>query len=473
MVESILGKEFHMKKRRLVVMLVFTLIISLIIAPAYGAKPSNDRIVDTVEGSDTSASLKVADLVTEENVVVGDVFIMHVDENNYEVRYLVTESGWYLTEVHFEAISEGDLDYISNKGTLIPGKFTEKTSFALSEEITEYSFLYKAGAEVTDFAAHAVVGQHAVTHMESEYQLIVSDGETEYYDEIDWAPAVATWVHPSWTNNVDLNPAIWIWKGDISYPGDEVVFKRDFDVTGTPTFAKLYITTDNEYDFNINDGVVRSDSTWTNVEEYDVLGDVEEGSNRLNVTAVNYAGGSSTSNPGGLIYKLEIESEWEVIDIPEIYESAWGRGVDAETSNWSMKISLADLYHWKEIGTVDVEADKQDSTDTGIPLETGKMYKLQVSGTADAGAGIEFDAKYSSTYGDPWTDLVTGYEVYEFQLLELYVNGSTVDWGLFDSSHEYEHELIGDGNVLELWIYDIHYPSNNGKFTIKVYEWSL
>lgn len=152
------------------------MIFALLAMPVYAKKaPAPDpRVLDSVEVSVTPATNFVTDLIACQDLDVGDLFInASIEENSYEVRYLITEPGWYLKEIHFEAINEGDENYIYSSGGLIPGKFTEKVYFDLPtiDEMTgvviggirEYSFLYNSGAEVTDFAAHAVVCEANIT----------------------------------------------------------------------------------------------------------------------------------------------------------------------------------------------------------------------------------------------------------------------------------------------------------------------
>ncbi|MDD5086925.1 MAG: hypothetical protein PHV16_04180, partial [Candidatus Nanoarchaeia archaeon] len=120
--------------------------------------------------------------------------------------------------------------------------------------------------------------------------------------------------------------------------------------------------------------------------------------------------------------------------------------------------------------TVIVSSDGTTSSSVNA-LEAGKTYLLEVSGTADAGDTIEFDAKYSITHrisGDSWTDTVSGYESDGTDLLELKVNGNFVDWGAFNDEHLYSLIITGDGNPVEMQIYDIYYPNNQGSLTVNI-----
>lgn len=109
---------------------------------------------------------------------------------------------------------------------------------------------------------------------------------------------------------------------------------------------------------------------------------------------------------------------------------------------------------------------------SGVMLESGMKYKIVVSGTYNAGDGIEADAMCSFRTGSSteWTDLVSNYESYGPDLLELNVNGDS-DWGTECSDdHTYTMMLDGDDTQPEFYIYDT-YPSNNvGNLQVKVYE---
>ena len=125
------------------------------------------------------------------------------------------------------------------------------------------------------------------------------------------------------------------------------------------------------------------------------------------------------------------------------------------------------------LDTIEVPADSSGGPIySNVVLKEGKTYILRASGTADAGANIEFDAKYSIREGcsmEGWTDLVCGYEYLGETLLDLQVDGNTPEWGEYSPIHVYTTEIVGDGTTIELEIYDT-YPSNNtGSLTVEIY----
>ena len=129
------------------------------------------------------------------------------------------------------------------------------------------------------------------------------------------------------------------------------------------------------------------------------------------------------------------------------------------------------------VETVQVDANDPNPTYSNIALESGVQYELEAMGTAYAGGkyteDIEFDAKYSITHskiGDTWTDVVTDYESYGTTLLDLFVNGGSVDWGAYNPEHIYYWTVTGTDTPVELLIYDIYYPNNVGSLTVNIYE---
>jgi predicted ribosomally synthesized peptide with SipW-like signal peptide len=125
------------------------------------------------------------------------------------------------------------------------------------------------------------------------------------------------------------------------------------------------------------------------------------------------------------------------------------------------------------IETLQIPANKNQLTFSTHFFIDGAQYKIKASTTANAGDTIDFDAKYSITHridGDDWTDVVSGYESHGPTLLDLMVNGSFVDWGAYNSSHEYWHQVTGDGNLFSFKIYDIYYPNNTGSLIVEIYK---
>jgi hypothetical protein len=129
---------------------------------------------------------------------------------------------------------------------------------------------------------------------------------------------------------------------------------------------------------------------------------------------------------------------------------------------------LQDLNNPDElVGTVTVNADNPSATCSLFDLESGKKYQLKASGIAFASANIEFDAKYSSTDGNAWSDTVTGY--IDPDLLNLSVDGEFVEWGAYNPAHVYYWDMTGKDSCVALLIYDTYYINNSGVLTVDIY----
>lgn len=203
-----------------------------------------------------------------------------------------------------------------------------------------------------------------------------------------------TWVHPNWgpgsTHTFDTETQ-WIWHCDensstgqtvggsptyyVKEPvvGDVVRFEDDFSIPGTPTSGTLYITADNGFEVWVNGTKVGSDQVsdsgttkwedsdlgetyvngtaggWTSVESYNVSSDLTAGTNTLTVlganeqqsTADGESNGTVTSNPGGVIYELDLEYETCTEctgDLLAKYEFGCVETVDDECVDWDFTL---------------------------------------------------------------------------------------------------------------------------------------
>ncbi len=169
-----------------------------------------------------------------------------------------------------------------------------------------------------------------------------------------------------------------------------------------------------------------------------------------------------------------VQALQDCIEIQE--ETGWGEGdYIREDKNWAMYYEYTIQEEQDLVDTIEVPAKGYIVSSMG--LEEGKEYILEAVGTAFAGGkyteDIEFDAKYSITHSkldDTWTDTVTDYESYGTNLLELKVNDEFIDWGAYNEDHKYYWTLTGDGESIDLQIYDIYYPNNVGFLTVNIYE---
>jgi hypothetical protein len=152
-----------------------------------------------------------------------------------------------------------------------------------------------------------------------ENVIVVSNTDDNVFDTIDnpLGKAVLTWNQNSaWTAIID--GASWIWKTYlVENPSQDetYIFKKDFEIIGTPTSATLKVAADNTYKAWVNDIFVGEDLTEFNYnaagqDQYNIdIANLQTGSNSLKFEVTNLAleNGTQESNPAGLLYRLEIE----------------------------------------------------------------------------------------------------------------------------------------------------------------------
>lgn len=127
--------------------------------------------------------------------------------------------------------------------------------------------------------------------------------------------------HPAWTVTSDIPGATWIWATDPTTPHDSgnvdvyYTFRKTFEWWGPVTGATLSlgVGTDNGYEVKLNGTVVGTD--WgeynykTPADVYNSFGSlIQQGTNTLEIKVKNKAlsGGTPSTNPAGLLYKLTI-----------------------------------------------------------------------------------------------------------------------------------------------------------------------
>ena len=102
------------------------------------------------------------------------------------------------------------------------------------------------------------------------------------------------------------------------------------------------------------------------------------------------------------------------------------------------------------IETVVVPADDADGVMSNLTLETGTDYFLKASGTWTNSLNVA-DAEYASI--DGWASQMDGYDITPWFLgageFDLQVNGEFVDWGAYNTLHEYTLMFSPsvDGNI--------------------------
>lgn len=143
------------------------------------------------------------------------------------------------------------------------------------------------------------------------------------------ASAVATWKHPSWPM-ISGSTAVWISSAvNTEDPVNDSwrKFTRTFELcAGAYNMSgSIKVTSDNAEAAYLNgaqvgmDGEVWGDfvdnQEWQTVLTYDLTGNLQAGSNVLEIIVRNYAmqGGTPTTNPTGLIYSAEITYDCPIL----------------------------------------------------------------------------------------------------------------------------------------------------------------
>jgi hypothetical protein len=220
----------------------------------------------------------------------------------------------------------------------------------------------------------------------------------------DGRPATPSWAGNSrWTASIP--GASWLW--DQTYetnPWNNNIrtFFRGFDLQSTASgiSASLSIAADNSYDVQINGQWAASDSSETNyfapADVWNVSSTIAAGHNEAAFTVNNWAqpGGVDTSNPGGLLYCLDVNYTYE--KDPELCD-----GLDNDCDN-QIDEGFSDNDSDGIANCVDQETcdgrdnDGDGQTDEGF--RTGPIYYWSMSGGGNNGAGvIEYTATSYNT----------------------------------------------------------------------------
>jgi hypothetical protein len=126
---------------------------------------------------------------------------------------------------------------------------------------------------------------------------------------------------------------------------------------------------------------------------------------------------------------------------------------------------------WHLMETVQVPSNTIAGVYSNNVLETGNNYQLRASGTFTYNPqGHWADAEWYLKDGV----IVKGdTEGSQPHVLDVSLTGydSNVDWGNYNSEHEYTFDITGQGNLLHLFIYDSNHSDNVGSITVEIYEW--
>ena len=404
----------------------------------------------------------IADLIAgggneKSQIDVGDILVWN-DADFLYVKYVLMEAGWCLLETHLH-VADDPLAIPQKNGNPIPGQFELPAMYF--EPCTTYEYTYVIPLDWPScidiyIAAHAVVAT-----VSSECLLVVSDASAEWSaDGAAWEPAVACWVHSSWT---DIAGATWIWR---TYETDPLweynnvpeggwYFRKSFALPSTAfgiTASAVAANGDNAYTIALNgvslvpggEGVMDKDDPnhggWSTIVDHVIpAGVVADGDNELQLRAMNYYDwGGPYDNPAGLAFKVEV-----CYDYIDREETAWGDGTDFEGKNWATYIT----YHvqgeipelWPEGGTLSVAYED-------LPINQGNDWDYN-----DFVVDIDTLATFWGTPTDKKL-IQMDFTVRPEVKIAGYTHVMHLDADVFSCSGAYE--LYRDGSLVESGAYD-------------------
>ena len=455
---------------------------------------SNVGQVPTTEQSGISYLTKategdpfVTTLFAGQDIDVGTVSVWNDGDYLY-VEYVVDAEYWCLTETHLHvAISPENIP--QKKGNPIPGKFDYKSEHDCVTNYTyEIPLTWDPDTQLS-IAAHAVVCQRAGNFIAG-----LNFPDTVTFSVIDHycgGPAYFPHVYINGLSIGELDVYGWCVDTDNTIGSNKLYTANIYSSYETlPDGLIEYPENLDLVNWILNQGFVGQPSAcggpytysdvqlaiWTLIEDnLSTIGLCAWSQCRVNeILAAADANGEGFEPGCGDIICVILESvDGEQVIIGEVViecgcETAWGDGEDFPGKNWATYFTYVVPLHQIEVFAV-------SSTPVEINLDSGS-YKFVVSGTDFAGGkyteDIEFDAKYSITHsksGDTWTDTVSGYESHGKDLLDLQVNGISLEWGIYNVDHIYGCSWTGGGEV-EFCIKDIFYPNNTGYLTVEIYK---
>ena len=475
--------------KKLYYLIVLTLILSLVLT---GCFLSNVGQVPTTGQSGitylTKGETSVIPLLAGQDILVGTVSVWD-DSVNLYVKYETT-GGWVMTETHLAVVTEF-ADFHTNKpGNPMVGHFPygDENIFTNTwEQTIELSVIPAVIGQELFIAAHAVVLNETATGLGDNlvvnggFELPIVSGWAVFADDypgLEWTvePTNPPWesdTHPGQKEGLEIQ-SLWTPHSEDQYAEldayDPVRIYQDLLTTSTNGSYTLTYAWSPRPGVPVNEIEVRWNGT-------PIATHSADGSSGLNWTVETYTG--LVPNEIGTTRLEFVETGPDdqlgmfldsVSVVQEDTESAWADGEErfTEKGNWATYFAYTVPLHQIEVFAV-------SSIPVEKVLDVGN-YKFVVSGTAFAGGeyteDIEFDAKYSITHsdsGDTWTDTVSGYESHGKELLDLQVNGISLEWGDCNVDHIYVCSWTG-GGVVEFCIKDIYYPNNTGYLTVEIYK---
>jgi hypothetical protein len=275
----------------------------------------------------------------------------------------------------------------------------------------------------------------------------------------------------SWSFQTNAPTADWIWEteraedpalydiGNSLYDADAarygrvVLFKKEFTILGNPVSATLHIAADNAYEFWVNSGAHTRSATakvpgwetsdlwegkvattgWQTVGYYNVVADLQSGSNTLYVLAgneyfYNDDGNSpipptqsnpyAQYNPGAVIFQLEIEyEEGGVQEVPGIQLVKTGNDTahegdvityfykgnnTGEISFWGGNVTIIDSLGITVVPVLESDGNVTGDTDKNGWLDPGEewLFTSEYTVPCFTAGPVENTGNITATFGD-------------------------------------------------------------------------
>lgn len=408
---------------------ILALVLALGLAVPVAAHTESDPFVTDLIADGGSVATKID---------VGDVSVWN-DSTTLYVKYETT-GGWEITKTHLAVATEESGIPQNRAGNPKVGQFPHSTSHA--PPVTDFTYTiplssWAAGSTLC-IAAHAKVEKLSdvmtttlVSDDLADDVLVISENTSNPGYPLGYpgpysgtvTPSVLTWKHGSWPL---IAGAQWIssayWVED---PVNDSwrLFTRSFSVPSNATnlSGTLQITADNAEEVELNsspvglDGEVYGPFTdnqeWNTILSHSVS--PQPGNNTLEVMMRNYAmpSGTVTSNPAGLIYKMDYE--YQLLTT----ETAWGDGtrftepgnwamyftyhVQGLPGNWLLDVNYQGTHYLHDMTITTQSSDGTLSGTGGWPTGSGPPYSYPYNWTLTgniSGSTVNFTIFYQNGY---------------------------------------------------------------------------
>ncbi len=453
---------------------------------------------------------------------VGDVVVWNDAENLY-VKYVlddagVADEGWYLTEVHLHVASQmSDFPLAGKKKkNPIPGQFEFSDRFSYESEVTEKLFeIPLADLPELDEGEPYLIAAHAVVTM-NECEVLV---EAPYgaSSVVDYAQGLRWDYTPVRTQRSTPENALGFETGKNEANFFSLGFREDRPEYPGVDDAWLIV----EFDYPIlngpGDDLQVIEDTWTlpypketcdvwvsqDGYEWEWVGEAGNQDPYLSIHTISdfdledvgldwarfvkVQDTSVRSDFDGIAAQRDTLDGYDVNAIVALNdhetcttysETAWGATAVGETRFNTEKGNWATYFEYEPVAepqytlveSVEVPSTNAVGVTTTDALENGQTYELRAFGTFTYNnAGDWADAEW---YLKDGTIVKGDTEGSVAHVLDVSVDGLTanLDWGGYNSDHEYVYNIVGTGSTIRLFIHDSVYVDNNGSILVEIWK---